>query len=178
MPPTTLITGSAGRIGRGVGAALRKVGHRVIGVDILPAPSDLVGDGCDAFFQCDLAAAASGTGVEHETLRSAMTGVSAVVHCAAWPGPSAIPPPAVVAAGSETPPQITLERTPPSVLLRDNVGATGAVCDAAVVAGATRFVFSSSAFAMGYSHAASGPQAYKPRYLPVDEWHGAMPHET
>ena len=31
---------------------------------------------------------------------------------------------------------------------------------------------------MGYSHAVTGPRAYRPRYLPVDEEHGALPHET
>ena len=38
----------------------------------------------------------------------------------------------------------------------------------------TRFVFSSSAFAMGYGHACTGPQALQPRYLPMDEAHGAL----
>jgi nucleoside-diphosphate-sugar epimerase len=178
MAPTTVVTGAAGRIGRGVGAALRKLGHRVVGLDVLPAPAGLIGDSCDHFVQCDLAAAGAGAGEAHGLLHKAMEGVSSVVHCAAWPGPSAVPPPAVVASGAATPPQITLETTPPTLLLRDNVAATAAVCDAAVAAGATRFVFSSSAFAMGYSHAASGPQAYAPRYLPVDEAHGAMPHES
>ena len=75
-------------------------------------------------------------------------------------------------------PAIGLEASPPSVLLRDNVASTAAVCDAAVAAGATRLVFSSSAFALGYTHAAAGPQALRPRYLPIDEAHGALPHET
>ena len=52
------------------------------------------------------------------------------------------------------------------------------MCDAAVRGGARRVVFSSSAFAIGYSHACSGPQAFAPRYLPIDEAHGALPHET
>ena len=128
--------------------------------------------------QVDLIAAAAGDANATHALASAMAGVSAVVHCAAWPGPSETPPPAVAASGSAAQPQIILEKAPPAVLLRDNVASTAAVCDAAVGAGAKRFVFSSSAFAMGYSHAAHGPQAFRPRYLPVDEAHGAMPHET
>jgi nucleoside-diphosphate-sugar epimerase len=75
-------------------------------------------------------------------------------------------------------PAIGYESATPSVLLRDNVASTAATCDAAIAAGASRFVFSSSAFAMGYSHAAIGPHAWCPRYLPVDELHGAMPMET
>ena len=38
MPPTTVVTGAAGRIGRGVSASLRALGHRVVGIDVLPPP--------------------------------------------------------------------------------------------------------------------------------------------
>ena len=174
---TSVVTGAAGRIGRGVAAALRGVGHRVVGVDVLPPPDDLVN--CDAYFVCDLAAAADVKDANHQSLQAACSGADVVVHCAAWPGPSSTPPAAVVASGSAVKrPGIGLEPTAPSVLLRDNVGATSAVCEAAIGGGASRVVFSSSAFAIGYSHAAAGAQAFAPRYLPIDESHGAMPHES
>ena len=126
---TTVVTGAAGRIGRGVAAALRAVGHRVVGVDVLPPPDGLVHAGCDAYFVCDLAAAADPTDANHQRLQEACSGADVVVHCAAWPGPSATPPAAVVASGAAVQrPGIALEPTAPSVLLRDNLGATSAVC--------------------------------------------------
>ena len=57
-PPTTLVTGVAGRIGRGVASALRLAGHKIVGLDQTKA-DDLVGSTCDSFVQCDLAAAAA-----------------------------------------------------------------------------------------------------------------------
>lgn len=178
MPPTSVVTGAAGRIGGRVAARLRLLGHRVVGVDLAPAPAGLIGSSCDDFVQCDLAAAADNMSAAHAALSQACTAASVVVHCAAWPGPSSTPPPAVIASGAATDQGIGLEPTSPPMLLRDNVGATSAVCDAAVRGGASRVVFSSSAFAMGWSHAAAGAQAYRPKYMPVDEAHGALPHET
>ena len=178
MQPTTLVTGVCGRIGRGIAKSLKSLGHRVVGVDVASATEGLVGPVCDHFVRVDLVAAAA-PGPDLDKLRAAADDVHCVVHCAAWPGPSATPPPAVVSSGKamETP-AIGLENASPSVLLRDNVASTSAVCDVAVAAGATRFVFSSSAFAMGFSHVAAGAQSWRPRYLPVDEAHGAMPQET
>ena len=66
----------------------------------------------------------------------------------------------LLASGAATDNGIGLEPASPSVLLRDNIGATSAVCDAAVRGGAVRFVFSSSAFAVGWSHAAAGEAAW------------------
>ena len=176
--PTTVVTGAAGRLGGGIAAALRRRGHRLIGVDIVQPPAEAAGTFHD-FFTCDLSAAAVPDSPAGRALEAACAGADAVVHCAAWPGPSASPPPAVVASGSgSTPPKIGLESASPALLLRDNVGSTSAVCDAAVRGGATRFVFSSSAFAMGYGHACTGPQALQPRYLPMDEAHGALPLES
>ena len=176
---TVVVTGIAGRIGGGIGTKLREEGYRIVGVDRVPEPGDIVSSGaCDAYVQCDLVQACD-AGAAASALTRAMMGASAVVHCAAWPGPSATPPPAVVAAGSAVAtPKIGLEPTPPPALLRDNVASTSAVCDAAVKAGVRRVVFSSSAFAMGYSHAASGEQAFAPQYLPIDEAHPPLPHES
>ena len=173
-----VVTGACGRIGRGIAAALRARSHHVTGIDALPAPSGWIGTAGDEFFQVDLAAAANRSSESYTTLRQAVAGAGVVVHCAAWPGPSATPPPAVEACAEAVAPSIGLEDASPATLLVDNVASTAATCDAAVAAGATRFVFSSSAFAMGYSHAVTGPRAYRPRYLPVDEEHGALPHET
>ena len=196
-----VVTGAAGRIGGSVASTLRRLGHRVVGVDLRPPPEDSAA--CDVFVACDLAAAADPSTSSHGALVDACAGATVVVHCAAWPGPSAHPPPAVDASGAAADPGIGLEPCSPAILLRDNVGATSAVCDAAIRGGASRVVFSSSAFALGFSHAAAGPQAYAPkcarghatpictaaraahrkrtrfrRYLPIDEAHGALPHET
>lgn len=175
-----LVTGALGRIGRGVGAALRDQGYHVVGVDLTDPPAEgrILGVSCDELVKCDLCAAA-GAGHDRERLLAALEGVQAVVHCAAWPGPSAMPPPGVSLSGSDVErPAIGLEDAHPAVLLRDNVASTAAVCDAAVHCGASRLVFSSSAFAMGYSHAALGPQSFTPRYLPLDEAHPPLPHES
>ena len=176
--PTTVVTGAAGRLGGGIAAALRRRGHRVVGVDILPPRAEMAGV-FHNFVTCDLSAAAVSESPAGVALEGACAGADVVVHCAAWPGPSALPPPAVVASGSSsTSSKIGLESASPPLLLRDNVGSTSAVCDAAVRGGATRIVFSSSAFAIGYGHACAGPQSLQPRYLPIDEAHGALPLET
>ena len=176
--PTSVVTGAAGRLGAGIAAALRRRGHRVIGVDIQQPPAEAACTFHD-FFTSDLSAAAVSDSPAGTALDAACAGADVVVHCAAWPGPSSSPPPAVVASGSgSTSSRIGLESASPALLLRDNVGSTSAVCDAAVRGGATRFVFSSSAFAMGYGHCPTGPQSLQPRYLPIDEAHGALPLET
>ena len=172
-----VVTGAAGRIGGGIGVKLRALGYNVIGVDMVPPPANLKERGCcDQYVQCNLVAACD-YGPARDALFGAMSGAAAVVHCAAWPGPSATPPPAVVKNNTATKPIIGLEPASPSVLLRDNVAATSAVCDAAVTNGVKRVVFSSSAFAMGYSHAATGPQSMRPPYLPMDE-QCPLPHES
>jgi UDP-glucose 4-epimerase len=177
MSKHVVVTGAAGRIGGGIGQQLRSLGMRVVGVDMVPPPANMAERGCcDSYVQCDLVAACD-QGAARDALTSAMSGAQAVVHCAAWPGPSATPPPGVIRSNTAVEPVIGLEPASPPVLLRDNVAATSAVCDAAILAGVTRIVFSSSAFAMGYSHAAQGPQSMRPPYLPMDEA-CPLPHET
>ena len=61
------------------------------------------------------------------------------------------------------------------MVLRSNVSSTYNVFSAATKAGATRVVFSSSAFASGFSH---DPNGMVPHYLPLDEAHPPLPHET
>ena len=173
MPPTTVVTGAAGRIGRG--------GQRVAARFGPPRRRDrratAAWSRCPSIPTCSATRrrrrrwrGAGGAGRRHgrRARRRSLCGVAG----------AATPPPAVVASGAAAAPAIALEPAPPAVLLRDNVAATSAVVDAAVAGGAARVVFSSSAFAFGYGHAASGPQAFTPRYLPVDEAHGATPLES
>jgi uronate dehydrogenase len=68
---SVLVTGSAGRIGRAVVAALREQGARVVGLDVVGSPgvdADHVGSITDA-----------------ELLRRAMAGVETLIHLAATP---------------------------------------------------------------------------------------------
>jgi nucleoside-diphosphate-sugar epimerase len=60
-------------------------------------------------------------------------------------------------------------------VLQRNVASAWHVFEGAARARASRVVFSSSAFAMGFCH---DPRAYAPRYLPLDESHPATPWES
>lgn len=169
-----VVTGAAGRLGGKIAAALRASGRFVVGIDRAPRPSAA---SWDEYVQCDLSRACDGDA--RATLRAALVGADEVVHCAAWPGPSATGPPALdPAVAALAARSIGLEACAPAAVLVDNVAMTTALCDAAVEAGARRFVFSSSAFAMGWSHAATGAQALTPRYLPMDEAHPCAPLES
>lgn len=173
-----LVTGAAGRLGGKVAAALRGAGRHVVGVDRVAEPLSRQPAAWDEYVRCDLAAAHV-DGEPRAALARALVGVDTVVHCAAWPGPSATPPPAVAPEiGAAAARSIGLEACPPALLLVDNVAMTAAVCDLAVAAGARRLVFSSSAFAMGWSHACAGAQALTPAYLPMDEAHAPRPSES
>lgn len=171
-----LVTGAGGRLGGKVAEVLKKAGRKVIGVDMVPRPAHVTDAVVDEYVQCNL----SEEGTAKKTLLRVMQGVDAVVHCAAWPGPAARGPPAVAKTGADKTAGkiIGLETASPTQLLRDNVVMTAELCDAAVEAGVRRFVFSSSAFAMGWSHATTGPMSWNPNYLPVDEDHPPMPTET
>src|SRR5262245_4732729 len=68
---SVLVTGSAGRIGRAVVAALREQGMRVVGLDVGPSP------GVDADHV--------GSITDPELLRRAMVGVETLIHLAATP---------------------------------------------------------------------------------------------
>ena len=107
MPSTFVVTGAAGRIGGSIGSKLKQIGHRVIGVDIVSMPPNLLSRVCDSYVQCALVAACE-PGKARDALVFAMAGATGVVHCAAWPVPSASPPPAVVAIGSAAKPVIGL----------------------------------------------------------------------
>eukprot|EP00747_Dinoflagellata_sp_TGD_P094552 gnl/TRDRNA2_/TRDRNA2_166157_c0_seq1.p1 gnl/TRDRNA2_/TRDRNA2_166157_c0~~gnl/TRDRNA2_/TRDRNA2_166157_c0_seq1.p1 ORF type:complete len:699 (-),score=98.80 gnl/TRDRNA2_/TRDRNA2_166157_c0_seq1:41-1903(-) len=99
-----------------------------------------------------------------------------VVHVGAVPGPSEQPPPGVDPAWSKKA-IIGLETIPGLELLRLNLMGTCGLFEALArergVHG-RRIVFSSSLFAMGWSH---DPGALMPEYLPLDEAHPPLPVE-
>lgn len=131
--------------------------------------------------QCDLCEATDPSSAAFGRLRAAIDGCDTVIHCAAWPGPAATPSAAAAVHGGADPSRIPigLESASPWELLRDNVGSTLALCEASASAGVERFVFSSSAFAMGFSHRAAGPSSFVPRALPLSERSGGhAPHES
>lgn len=105
---------------------------------------------------------------------SLLKGAAAVLHAAAVPGPSSTPPPGVDAAWSGRA-KLGLETLSPGDLLTRNVASAWNVFEAAARAGATRVVFSSSAFAQGWSH---NPVDFRPPSLPLDEASAPMPHES
>jgi len=99
---------------------------------------------------------------------------SGVIHCAAIPGPSAIVPigcdPSFALKC-----QIGLETGDPREAFGNNVSSSYNVFHVASLNGVRRVVFSSSAFAMGWSH---NPATFVPQYLPLDEDHPMMPSES
>jgi nucleoside-diphosphate-sugar epimerase len=158
-----VVTGAAGRHGRLVLSLLRGRGHDLVASDAAPFPD------CPAdvrFVQADLCDA--------DATEALLRGADAVVHLAAVPGPSATPPPGVDPAWSAAS-RIGLERLSPAQVLQRNVASAWHVFEGAARAGASRVVFSSSAFCMGFSH---DPAAFQPRYLPLDEAHPALPLES
>ena len=157
-----VVTGAAGRHGRVVTALLLKRGYDVLATDQAPWP------GCPtAFQQADLGADDAATA---ELLR----GAAGVVHLAAVPGPSSTPPPHVDAAWSGAA-RLGLESLTPGQVLARNSASSWAVFEGAARAGARRLVFSSSAFAMGWSH---DPRALQPPALPLSELSEATPLES
>jgi nucleoside-diphosphate-sugar epimerase len=156
-----VLTGAAGRLGRVLLSMLQAAKHEVVATDMAPWADCPV-----PFAQVDLCDAAATT----EVLR----GCEGVVHAGAVPGPASMTPPGVDPAwGSKQ--RIGLEKLTPAQLLERNVSSAWNVFEGAARAGASRVVFSSSMFAMGWSH---DPRAYRPRYLPIDEAHPPLPMET
>jgi len=155
-----VVTGAAGRHAQLV---LRLLGQRydILATDRVPFPASPV-----PFVQADLCDAAAAT----ELLR----GAAGVIHLGAVPGPSATPPPHVDPSWSSRA-GLGLEALTPAQLLHQNVASAWHVFEGAARARARRVVFSSSIFACGFSHA---PTHYQPLYLPLDEEHPALPHES
>lgn len=156
-----VLTGAAGRLGRVLLSVLRAAKYDVVATDIAPWPDCPV-----TFVRADLCDAAAATDV--------LRGCAAVIHAGAVPGPSATAPPGVDPSwGSKQ--LIGLEKLTPAQVLERNVSSAWNVFEGAARAGASRVVFSSSMFAMGWSH---DPRGYCPRYLPLDEAHPPLPMET
>jgi len=135
-----LVTGAAGRLGRRVVRNLVEREYDVLGTDRVSCD-----DSPSPFVKADLCNA--------EKVAELLSGVDAVIHMGAIPGP-----------GKEV----------PDAAFRNNVPGTFNILWAAAAQRIRRVVFSSSAFAMGW---ARDPTAFVPRYLPLDEEHPMMPFE-
>lgn len=138
-----LVTGAAGWLGKLVVLRLLEQGFDVLGTDRVPYD-----DSPSAFSEADLC--------DSQKVAELMTGVEAVIHMGANPGPH-IPDPATQ-----------------SKIFRNNVLSTYNVVLAAAGLNVRRVIFSSSAFAMGW---AWDPVAFVPLYVPLDEQHPMMPFE-
>jgi len=156
-----VLTGAAGRHGRLLLSLLRGAQYDVLATDLAPFPDCPV-----PFVRADLCDAAA----TEELLR----GTVGVIHAAAVPGPSSTTPPGVDACWGDKQ-MLGLEKLSPAALLERNVTSAFHVFEAAAKAGARRLVFSSSVFAMGWSH---NPLHYAPAFLPLTESHPATPHES
>jgi UDP-glucose 4-epimerase len=141
-----LVTGSRGRVGRALVPALLAAGHEVRAVDLAP-PSwdrDEPGDPQE-YLQADLKDAGS--------CYALARGCDAVVHTAAIPQPV---------------------KHPPHVVFENNMLSTFDMLEAAIVAGATRFVNFSSETVPGFIFA---QRPFVPEYLPIDEQHRVAPQD-
>lgn len=136
-----VVTGAAGRLGRKVVAELLARDYDVLATD-LERPNALP---C-RFLSADLTDAGA--------VLNLLTGMDAVVHLGAIPGPLS---------------------QPASVTFRNNVLSTWNVAETAAALGLQRVVSASSVFALGW-HESAG--AYWPESVPVDESHPLTPFEA
>lgn len=130
-----LVTGAAGRLGRATLELLAREGIAATALDLhdpgdLPAARFVVGDTGDV-----------------AVVREALSGVDAVVHCAAIPAPT-------LGTAEE--------------VFCGNTRSTFVVLEQAAQAGVTRAVLAGSQSALGF---AWSPEPIAPLYLPVDEAH-------
>lgn len=116
-----LITGVAGLVGRAAARELMTHGHKVRGLDVLPAAKDLRDAGLDMVY-ADV--------TDSMTMMRVIEGSDAVIHCAAYPTPHG--------------------RTPGETL-RVNVIGTQNVLDASAANGVKMAVITSSIGALGFS---------------------------
>ena len=133
-----------------VTGAAGTLGRRVVGrlvekgYDVLGTDRVPYDDSPSPFRQADLC--------DRRKVTELLTGAEGVIHMGAIPGPC----------------QEDYET------FRNNVLSTFNVLETAADQEVRRVVFSSSAFAMGWSY---DPSAFVPRYLPLDEEHPMMPFE-
>jgi nucleoside-diphosphate-sugar epimerase len=136
------ISGGSGKIGQYVVRELLGAGHGVTVVDKVPPPAaDHV-----RWVRADLE--------DYGEVVSALKGVDAVAHLAAYTMP--------------------YRDVPDHVLFRGNTMATYHVHEAAYCLGIRRVVSTSSGAVLGWAY---GEREIKPKYLPVDEDHPLMPQD-
>lgn len=142
-----LVTGAHGKVGRALCRALERAGHDVRATDRAVPKWDRLdlGEPSD-YQQADLTDA----GAAYALAR----GCEAVVHTAAIPQPI---------------------HNPPHVVFGNNLLATFNVLEAAIAAGARRFVNFSSETVPGFIFA---HRPFEPEYLPIDEQHPIRPQDS
>jgi len=158
-----VVTGAGGRLGGGVARRLKKEGRLLAGIDVAKT-GEFVTD------VVDLCSAST------TVLEAAVGDADGIVHCAALPGPSATP--AARRETTEVSSFIGLEDEAPVELLLKNVASTARLLETAARSSKKtlrRVVYSSSAFAMGWSHEAT---LRKPPVLPLTENDAPEPLET
>jgi UDP-glucose 4-epimerase len=140
-----LVTGARGKVGRATVDALLGAGHDVTATDLGAPVFERDEPDRARYVQADLADAGQAFAV--------VRGHEAVVHAAAIPAPVA---------------------HPAHVVFHNNLMATFNAIEAAVHAGATRFVHVSSETVGGWFFA---ERPFLPEYLPVDEEHPLRPQD-
>ena len=143
-----LVTGAHGKVGRALVPALMRAGHDVRASDLTRPVWDRVLDERQAsdYWQADLTDAG--------TCYALVRGCDAVVHTAAIPQPI---------------------HNAPHVVFGNNLMATFNVLEAAIAAGARRFVNFSSETVPGFIFPY---RLFEPDYLPVDEEHPIRPQDA
>jgi UDP-glucose 4-epimerase len=142
-----LVTGAHGKVGRALVPRLMRAGHAVRATDLTRPSWDRLDDPREAedYWQADLTDAGACYGLTE--------GCGAVVHTAAIPQPI---------------------HNPPHVVFANNVLSTFNVLEAAIAAGARRFVNFSSETVPGFIFA---HRPFEPEYLPIDEEHPVRPQD-
>jgi len=141
-----LVTGARGKVGRALCPRLVEAGYEVRATDLaLPTWDRVAQDEIEDYWQVDLTDA----GAAHAVVE----GCDVVVHTAAIPQPF---------------------HNAPHVVFGNNLLSTFNVLEAAIVAGAGRFVNFSSETVPGFIFAYRG---FEPEYLPVDEEHAIRPQD-
>ena len=143
-----LVTGAHGKVGRALVPALMRAGHDVRASDLTRPAWDRLEDPREAedYWQVDLTDAGAADALAR--------GCDAVVHTAAIPQPI---------------------HNAPHVVFDNNLMSTFNLLEAAISAGAGRFVNFSSETVPGFIFA---HRPYEPDYLPIDEEHPVRPQDS